>query len=637
MLTVIDEIINDRKMGNCLQRQTNAQDTVPTQNDQFTTIYESVGGRTSPPPPYQQYNESSTTQPQQPSSERLLVAAIDFGTAFSGYAFSFRHDYEVDPLKISCNLWQHNNGLSNKAPTSVLFGPDGQVDSFGYDADLQFANVVQEKDVNNWHYFDRFKMRLFKEKDISGKEMKAIDVFSGTIGYIKNHLLARLKGMDTAGHVPERRIHWIITVPAIWNDKAKFFMRKSAEQAGIPKEQLTLALEPEAASLFCRYLPTFQYATKTHGNSDLYQPLGTGAKYMILDLGGGTADFTVHEVLADGTLQELHQASGGYWGGTTVDKKFLSVMKSVFGDDTIRQFRNQHPRDMLELQTDFEIKKRTFTSDRTRDVNLKIPLAFVEVYEETSGGRKVADAVKQSQYHDKIEIRRDKMVFKPELFSAFFEESILCILSHIQKLLQKPELSDVTIILLVGGYSESPIIKTRIINTYPNLRVVHPDDSGLAILKGAVLFGHEPQAISSRICKYTYGIAMTLPFKEGVHPEEKRRIVGDIQVCDDIFDIHVRIGQKMQIGMEQPEKEYCLFRGQTKGILDTFASLNTSPRFVSEDGCTHLGRIIIEKDEDSENSRRIFVKILYCGTELVVEARNDTGKIIKAYYDFLGR
>jgi hypothetical protein len=32
---------------------------------------------------------------------KIMVAAIDFGTTYSGYAFSFRHEYEADKLKIS--------------------------------------------------------------------------------------------------------------------------------------------------------------------------------------------------------------------------------------------------------------------------------------------------------------------------------------------------------------------------------------------------------------------------------------------------------------------------------------------------------------------------------------------------------
>ena len=30
----------------------------------------------------------------------FIVAAIDFGTTFSGYAFSFKHDYARDPTQV---------------------------------------------------------------------------------------------------------------------------------------------------------------------------------------------------------------------------------------------------------------------------------------------------------------------------------------------------------------------------------------------------------------------------------------------------------------------------------------------------------------------------------------------------------
>ena len=34
----------------------------------------------------------------------FIVAAIDFGTTFSGYAFSFKHDYEKDPCQVCMQL-----------------------------------------------------------------------------------------------------------------------------------------------------------------------------------------------------------------------------------------------------------------------------------------------------------------------------------------------------------------------------------------------------------------------------------------------------------------------------------------------------------------------------------------------------
>jgi hypothetical protein len=42
----------------------------------------------------------------------LVVTAIDLGTTFSGYAFSFRSDFEINPLKINTNDWS-NEGVHN--------------------------------------------------------------------------------------------------------------------------------------------------------------------------------------------------------------------------------------------------------------------------------------------------------------------------------------------------------------------------------------------------------------------------------------------------------------------------------------------------------------------------------------------
>ena len=53
-------------------------------------------------------------------------------------------------------------------------------------------------------------------------------------------------------------MRWVITVPAIWRQQAKQFMREAAYNAGIGSretpDQILIALEPEAASVYCRKL-----------------------------------------------------------------------------------------------------------------------------------------------------------------------------------------------------------------------------------------------------------------------------------------------------------------------------------------------------------------------------------------------
>lgn len=63
----------------------------------------------------------------------ILCAAIDFGTTFSGYAFSFKSS--PDSIKMNKN-WSESFGFqSYKTPTCVLTGPDHSFMSFGYEAE----------------------------------------------------------------------------------------------------------------------------------------------------------------------------------------------------------------------------------------------------------------------------------------------------------------------------------------------------------------------------------------------------------------------------------------------------------------------------------------------------------------------
>ncbi|CAG8675854.1 9753_t:CDS:2, partial [Funneliformis mosseae] len=63
--------------------------------------------------------------------------------------------------------------------------------------------------------------------------------------------------------------------------------------------------------------------------------LTTGAKYLVVDCGGGTVDLTVRELLADNRLAETTERTGDFCGGTYVDDEFLKFLegrKSKFKD-----------------------------------------------------------------------------------------------------------------------------------------------------------------------------------------------------------------------------------------------------------------------------------------------------------------
>lgn len=65
-------------------------------------------------------------------------------------------------------------------------------------------------------------------KDITEKELPAVDIFAHAIKYLKDHLLKENTNQGTT--IKDTDINWVLTVPAIWDDPAKQFMRKAAEK-----------------------------------------------------------------------------------------------------------------------------------------------------------------------------------------------------------------------------------------------------------------------------------------------------------------------------------------------------------------------------------------------------------------------
>ena len=62
--------------------------------------------------------------------------------------------------------------------------------------------------------------------DDKGKDMKAKDVLSAAITYLKGHLLSLFEERCT--EIQAREIHWVIPVPVMWTDTAIQIMREAA-------------------------------------------------------------------------------------------------------------------------------------------------------------------------------------------------------------------------------------------------------------------------------------------------------------------------------------------------------------------------------------------------------------------------
>lgn len=101
------------------------------------------------------------------TNTHLIVAALDFGTTYSGYAFSMRNEFKSKPLQIHTNHIWNSGGralLSFKTPTCLLLNDKKEFVAFGYEAENQYAEFVLDGKQDEFFFFHRFKMTLHNNK-----------------------------------------------------------------------------------------------------------------------------------------------------------------------------------------------------------------------------------------------------------------------------------------------------------------------------------------------------------------------------------------------------------------------------------------------------------------------------------------
>lgn len=535
-------------------------------------------------------NNDGTTKEEPKPDNYLFVVALDFGTTYSGYAFSSRNDFTENPLKISENPeWKADGSplISLKTPTSILLRKDGSFVAFGYDAeDIFYSEMEEHKDDM---LFRRFKMKLYDKmvinesmtiEDVAGRRFPAKSIFTSSIKALVDHFKKSF-GKQNVSNVTDNDIKWVLTVPAIWSDAAKKFMRLCATDAGIPNQMLQIALEPEAASIYVQYLPVER-------NENGFGMTKEGTKYMVVDIGGGTADITVHEKVKEGRLRELHQATGGACGGTAVDAAFENRLTEILGENVMKTLREKKTETYLDIFREFEIAKRAIIQNKTGYIRMTISVVTLGDICQEIENKTLEEAFTgvEGMY-----IKGDKLHIKVETMKKFFESPTKDLIQHMQAIFENPRTSGISLILLVGGSANSEYIQSEIGNAFPSVKLVIPPEAGLAVLKGAVIFGHCPTIIKSRILRFTYGTDVCPNFDPTIHKEDKKIKVDGIDRCNDCFSPIVIAGTEIDIGEEKIESYETTSKYQYEALVQIFCSPCKEVKYTDDEKCFKLGEV----------------------------------------------
>jgi hypothetical protein len=291
--------------------------------------YQHVPG---PAPPSTENSTSADFVPRTLIPLRELIIAIDFGTVGVAWCHALTMKRSMSPellnatrasmyvLAPSYPLSLATCDVSRDKSSNALLYPANST------ASTAFGNAaIHNYDldaITNSSLFVNFKKALNGENvsgdtlvysDGGGRPMPLATLLRDSFTYIHSHVsfcvINRLYNVsDLDGQELLKSAVFVVTVPAIWSNKAKALMRQAAFEGGListlDSPQLRFALEPEAALMETALLSN-------------YPP---GTIIMMVDAGGGTVDIVLAKVLR-GTPLSLHiisRASGGLWGGTEV-------------------------------------------------------------------------------------------------------------------------------------------------------------------------------------------------------------------------------------------------------------------------------------------------------------------------------
>ncbi|KAL4229976.1 hypothetical protein ACF0H5_010365 [Mactra antiquata] len=572
-----------------------------------------------------------------------VVVAIDFGTTYSGYAYSFKSD----PTNIRTNHSWSKSLISLKTPTVILLDPDRKFHSFGYDAEEKYSQLLDDDEDADWSLFRRFKMKLYNNPDLSkgleivdlsGKvKITALSAYSMSIRYLKDHAMEMLTSKSDQ-RVTMDDVHFVLTVPAIWDDRARLFMREAAADAGIPGGQFSLALESEAASVWCQTVPCQYFG------DDNNRFTAVGSKYMVVDMGGGTVDITVHQKLANGKLRELHTANGGYWGGTLVDRAFVSSLRDVLGKETLKRFEEECLCDVFDLLKEFEAAKRAVQPNSNRDVKIRLPSSLHKINMEENQSkveglrRDFLKTMKSSDHGDSISIKDNKLRIESEFAVKMFETPVMEICAHIKELLADPETEGIDAILVVGGFSESLVVQEAIkAEISEHKTILFPEEPGLAVLKGAVLFGHNPDIIASRKAMFTYGVRTSVPYDSSIHPIDSMKNVKGAQICVDAFRTLVQKGSDIKTGHRISENFNSEEDDEMSKDIELYLSTDPEPVLVTEHTCTKIGEMHVKLPRGNSPAERAYqISYLFGEAEVMVKfKRLKSNESYTQYFNFM--
>jgi hypothetical protein len=94
--------------------------------------------------------------------------------------------------------------------------------------------------------------------------------------------------------------------------------------------------------------------------------------------------------------------------------------EKLFGNETIRTFRETHLYDYLELEREFEMAKRKVKIDDNSKITIRIPVSFLEVFRAVNDCTDITEYIDSTTYRRQVSVVRDKLKMEAGIIQEMF-------------------------------------------------------------------------------------------------------------------------------------------------------------------------------------------------------------------------
>lgn len=416
--------------------------------------------------------------------------------------------------------------------------------------------------------------------------------------------------------------------------------RKFSHSTSCTKQpSLSLALEPEAAALYC-----IEHAKQKNS------PCATSSCYMVLDIGGGTVDITAHKVTS-GAVEVILPPSGNNWGGKRVNENFKEFLGSLINDNNFDKYQAADTSSKNSVDLDFivhqlfEDQKQLFGDredgeDEDDEAIINLPYSFMTTYKDD-----LKKGIERLHSPDVVLSDCDLVISRrkmEEFFSEAVEEISSCVSTCITELERKHK---VEAIFFVGGFGGSKFLHSKVKKTLDSsIDTYCPEDHEVAVVAGAILFQQNPAIIKSRVADATYGSQCIRDYNPRIHNPEYLIYDDDNQKnCNHLLLPFVLKGDIIHAEYRLAQTLTPFKHLQRNMHFDIYTSLSRSIKYV----CTSdresipdvhkIGKLTVRMpDTRQDKDRQVKLVFDFSHTEIQIEAFDLTsGEQASTTVDFL--